>query len=105
MIRFYLFFHFRFLIEFMEAGAPLTVLEIVKSRDGKDADKTEALKLILQIINSGRQYKEFLCENGVIRGVAECLGNSTSFQTQECCKQVTHFCKKTNSVLRLLYFS
>ena len=76
----------------MEAGGPLTVLEIVKFRDGKDADKTEGLRLILQIINSGRQYKEFLCENGAIRGVAECLGNSTSLQTQESCKQVTHLC-------------
>ena len=83
-----LLFVFRFLIEFMEAGGLLTVLEIVKYREAKESDKTEALKLLLQIINSGRQYKEFMCENGAIRGVAECLGNSTNIETQEASKQV-----------------
>lgn len=76
----------------MEAGGPLTVLEIVKYREAKECDKTEALKLLLQIINSGRQYKEFLCENGAIRGVAECLGNSANIQTQEASKQVVYLC-------------
>lgn len=80
----------RFLIEFMEAGGPLTVLEIVRLREGRESDKTEALKLLLQVVNSGRQYKEFLCENGAIRGVAECLGNSPNLATQEASRQVLH---------------
>ena len=72
----------------MEAGGPLTVLEIVRLREGRESDKTEALKLLLQVVNSGRQYKEFLCENGAIRGVAECLGNSPNLATQEASRQV-----------------
>lgn len=74
----------------MEAGGPLTVLEIIRIMNCKESDKTEALRLLLQILNSGRQYKEFLCENGAIRAVAECLGNSKQETAQEAARQVTY---------------
>ncbi|KAJ3232360.1 hypothetical protein HDU81_003042, partial [Chytriomyces hyalinus] len=50
----------RFLAEFLEVGGVLTVLELLGLSQVKEADKAEALRLLICIANSGRKYKEFL---------------------------------------------
>ena len=44
-------------------GGMLTVLEVVGLKSAKDADKVEALRLLITIANKGRQYKELICES------------------------------------------
>ena len=73
----------RFLTEFLEVGGVLTVLEILGLKQAKVEDKVEALKLLMHIANSGRRYKELICESFGIRAVAECLAKSTSEETQD----------------------
>ena len=52
-----------FLMEFLEVGGMLTVLEVVGLKSAKDTDKAEALRLLTIITNKGRQYKELVCES------------------------------------------
>jgi hypothetical protein len=48
----------RFLTEFLEIGGVLTALEILCISQVKEEEKTEVLKILGHIANSGRQYKE-----------------------------------------------
>ena len=50
-------------MEFLEVGGILTLLEIVNLKSCEEADKSEALRLLTQITNKGRQYKEMICES------------------------------------------
>ncbi len=50
-----------FLMEFLEVGGILTLMECLNS--SKESVKTEALFLLTIIANKGRQYKELLCES------------------------------------------
>lgn len=76
----------KFLTEFLEVGGILTVLEILGLKQAKEEDKAEALRLLMHIANSGRRYKELICESFGIRAIAECLAKSTSEETQDCAK-------------------
>ncbi|XP_074642308.1 armadillo-like helical domain containing protein 1 [Tubulanus polymorphus] len=76
----------KFLAEFLEVGGVLTVLEIIALKQVKEDDKAEALRLLLNIANAGRKYKELICESYGIRAVAECLAKSKSEETQECAR-------------------
>ena len=38
------------------------MVEILSVKQAKDADKTEALKLLVCVASAGRQYKEIICE-------------------------------------------
>lgn len=78
----------RFLAEFLEVGGVLTVLEILGLRQAKEADKCQALKLLMCVSNSGRRYKELICESFGIRAVAECLAKSNSEETQDCARNL-----------------
>ncbi|TPX63104.1 hypothetical protein SpCBS45565_g06834 [Spizellomyces sp. 'palustris'] len=73
----------RFLAEFLEVGGVLTVLEILGLSQVKEPDKTEALRLLLSVAQSGRRYKEFICESYGVRAIADCLGRSRSEVTQD----------------------
>ncbi|XP_008562759.1 PREDICTED: uncharacterized protein C1orf228-like, partial [Galeopterus variegatus] len=53
----------RYLIEFLEVGGVLTLLEILGLEKTKEEDKKEAIKLLQVIANSGRKYKELICES------------------------------------------
>lgn len=53
----------RFLSEFLEVGGVLTVLEVLTISQAKEADRAEALRLLLAISANGRKYKEFICES------------------------------------------
>ncbi|XP_039739921.1 armadillo-like helical domain containing protein 1 isoform X1 [Pteropus medius] len=73
----------RYLIEFLEVGGVLTLLEILGLEKIKEEDKKESIKLLQVIANSGRKYKELICESYGVRSIAECLAKSKSEETQE----------------------
>ncbi|XP_036032927.1 armadillo-like helical domain containing protein 1 isoform X2 [Onychomys torridus] len=53
----------RYLIEFLEIGGVLTLLEILGLEKIKEEDKKESIKLLQIIANTGRKYKELICES------------------------------------------
>nr|XP_033772433.1 armadillo-like helical domain containing protein 1 isoform X3 [Geotrypetes seraphini] len=73
----------RYLLEFVEIGGILTLLEILGLKDLKDENKTQALKLLQIMANAGRKYKELICESYGVRGIAECLAKSGIEEIQE----------------------
>ncbi|GCB61951.1 hypothetical protein scyTo_0009426 [Scyliorhinus torazame] len=73
----------RYLIEVLEVGGVLTLLEILKLKQLREDNKEEALKLLQIIANAGRKCKEIICESYGVRNVAECLANSKLEKTQE----------------------
>ncbi|XP_013377091.1 PREDICTED: uncharacterized protein C1orf228 homolog isoform X1 [Chinchilla lanigera] len=73
----------RYLIEFLEIGGVLTLLEILGLEKVKEEDKKESIRLLQVVANSGRKYKELICESYGVRSIAEFLANSKSEETQE----------------------
>ncbi|XP_069843492.1 armadillo-like helical domain containing protein 1 isoform X1 [Dipodomys merriami] len=73
----------RYLVEFLEVGGALTLLEILGLEKIKEEDKKESIKLLQIIANSGRKYKELICESYGVRSIAEFLAKSKSEETQE----------------------
>ncbi|XP_046905857.1 armadillo-like helical domain containing protein 1 [Hypomesus transpacificus] len=73
----------RYLIEFLEVGGVLTLLEILGQNQTKEEDRKEALSLLQIISNAGRKYKELICESHGVRAIAECLAKSKTEETQE----------------------
>lgn len=53
----------QYMIEFLEVGGVLTLLEILGQDKLKEGDKTEALRLLQIIANTGQKYKELICES------------------------------------------
>lgn len=53
----------RYLIEFLEIGGILTLLEILGLTQLKEEDKRESIKLLQLVANSGRKFKELICES------------------------------------------
>lgn len=51
------------MMEFLEVGGVLTLLEILGQDKLKEEDKTEALRLLQIISNTGQKYKELVCES------------------------------------------
>jgi hypothetical protein len=80
----------RFLTEFLEIGGVLTALEILCISQVKEEEKTEVLKILGHIANSGRQYKEFICESYGVRAIADCLARSKSEVTQDYAKNLLY---------------
>ncbi|XP_038616284.1 armadillo-like helical domain containing protein 1 [Tachyglossus aculeatus] len=70
-------------VEFLEVGGVLTLLEILGSEKLQEEDKKEAIKLVQLIANSGRKFKELICESYGVRAVAEFLAKSKSEESQE----------------------
>ncbi|XP_072863474.1 armadillo-like helical domain containing protein 1 isoform X1 [Chlorocebus sabaeus] len=73
----------RYLIEFLEVGGVLTLLEILGLEKIKEEAKKESVRLLQVIANSGRTYKELICESYGVRSIAEFLAKSKSEETQE----------------------
>ncbi|XP_036925567.1 armadillo-like helical domain containing protein 1 isoform X2 [Sturnira hondurensis] len=73
----------RYLIEFLEVGGVLTLLEILALEKISEGDKKESIKLLQVIANSGRKYKELICESYGVRSIAEFLATCKSEETQE----------------------
>ncbi|KAH0618693.1 hypothetical protein JD844_018102 [Phrynosoma platyrhinos] len=73
----------RYIIEFLEIGGVLTLLEILGLKQVKEEDKKESIKLLQLIASSGRKFKEIICESYGVRSIAEFLATSKSEETQE----------------------
>ncbi|XP_017577851.1 armadillo-like helical domain containing protein 1 [Pygocentrus nattereri] len=72
----------RYVMEFLEVGGVLTLLEILGQKQTKEPDKAQTLHLLNIISNTGRKNKELICESYGVRAVAECLAQSGSEVTQ-----------------------
>ncbi|MCJ8734620.1 hypothetical protein PDJAM_G00237360 [Pangasius djambal] len=72
----------RYLMEFLEVGGVMTLLEIISQKQTSEEEKAEALRLLCIVSNAGRKYKEIICESYGVKVVAECLVKSDSEETQ-----------------------
>ncbi|XP_067270145.1 armadillo-like helical domain containing protein 1 isoform X4 [Pseudorasbora parva] len=72
----------QYMIEFLEVGGVLTLLEILREEKLKEENKTEALHLLQIIANLGQKYKELICESYGVKVIAECLAKSEMEGTQ-----------------------
>uniref|UniRef100_A0A667WJE0 Armadillo like helical domain containing 1 n=1 Tax=Myripristis murdjan TaxID=586833 RepID=A0A667WJE0_9TELE len=75
--------HDQYLIEFLQDGGVLTLLDILGQTQIKEEDKAEALRLLLIFSNAGRRFKEFICECHGMRAIAECLSTARTEENQE----------------------
>ncbi|XP_043860632.1 armadillo-like helical domain containing protein 1 [Dromiciops gliroides] len=73
----------RYLVEFLEVGGVLTLLEILGLEKIKEEDKKEAVLLLQMVANCGRKYKELICESYGVRSIAEFMAKSKCEDTQE----------------------
>ncbi|KAM7106663.1 LOW QUALITY PROTEIN: armadillo-like helical domain containing protein 1 [Ciconia maguari] len=73
----------RYLIEFLEVGGVLILLEILGLNHLKEEDKRESVKLLQLVADAGRKYKELICESYGVRSLAEFLATSNSAEAQE----------------------
>ncbi|NXL33025.1 ARMD1 protein, partial [Glaucidium brasilianum] len=53
----------RYLLEFLEIGGVVIILEILGLNHLKQEDKRESVKLLQLIADAGRKYKELICES------------------------------------------
>ncbi|OXB80094.1 UNVERIFIED_CONTAM: hypothetical protein H355_013017, partial [Colinus virginianus] len=73
----------RYIIEFLEIGGVLMLLEILGLNHLKEEDKRESVKLLQLIANTGRKYKELICESYGVQSLTELLANCTSAEARE----------------------
>ncbi|XP_047655842.1 armadillo-like helical domain containing protein 1 isoform X2 [Tachysurus fulvidraco] len=72
----------QYLLEFLEVGGVMTLLEIISQMETSEEEKAEALRLLCIVSNAGRKYKEIICESHGVKVVAECMVKSDSEETQ-----------------------
>jgi hypothetical protein len=73
----------RFLTEFLEVGGVLTILEILNLDQLFDEDKIVALQILHTVANTGRSYKELVCEVEGVPAVLCALGRTSSEELSE----------------------
>ncbi|KAM9008226.1 LOW QUALITY PROTEIN: armadillo-like helical domain containing protein 1 [Ara ararauna] len=73
----------RYLIEFLEIGGVLILLEVLGLNYQKEEDKRESVKLLQLIADAGRKYKELICESYGVQSLAKFLATSNSAEAQE----------------------
>ncbi|KFP58499.1 Uncharacterized protein C1orf228, partial [Cariama cristata] len=80
----------RYIIEFLEIGGVLILLEILGLNHLKEEDKRESVKLLQLVADTGRKYKELICESyGTRVGISfsaqgcDLLATSNSAEAQE----------------------
>ncbi|XP_037260281.1 armadillo-like helical domain containing protein 1 [Falco rusticolus] len=73
----------RYLIEFLEPGGILILLEVLGLNHLKEENKRESLKLLQLVADAGRKYKELICESYGVRSLAKFLATSSSAEAQE----------------------
>ncbi|KFQ23599.1 Uncharacterized protein C1orf228, partial [Mesitornis unicolor] len=73
----------RYLIEFLEIGGVLILLEILGLNHLKEEDKKEAVKLLQLVAEAGRKYKELICESYGVQSLVEFLATSNSAEAQK----------------------
>ncbi|KAA8590015.1 hypothetical protein FQN60_013380 [Etheostoma spectabile] len=75
--------HDQYLMEFLEDGGVLTLLDILNHIETKEEEKSNALRLLFTISNAGRKYKEIICESHGVKSIAQCLARSNTDESQE----------------------
>ncbi|KAF3691017.1 putative protein C1orf228 -like protein [Channa argus] len=75
--------HDQYLMEFLEDGGVLTLLDILSHTQSKEEDKAETLRLLLTVSNAGRKYKEIICESHGVKIIAEFMAKSKTEENQE----------------------
>ncbi|KAK2835650.1 hypothetical protein Q5P01_016134 [Channa striata] len=75
--------HDQYLMEFLEDGGVLTLMDILSHAQSKEEDKAETLHLLLTVSNAGRTCKEIICESHGVKIIAECLAKSNTEENQE----------------------
>lgn len=73
--------HDQYLMNFLEDGGVLTLLDILSHSQSKD--KAGAIKLLLTVSKAGRKYKEIICESHGVKVIGECLSASNRDETKE----------------------
>ncbi|XP_074764255.1 armadillo-like helical domain containing protein 1 [Athene noctua] len=73
----------RYLLEFLETGGVVILLEILGLNHLKQEDKRESVKLLQLVADSGRKYKELICESYGVQFLAAFLTASNSAEAQE----------------------
>ncbi|NWQ81246.1 ARMD1 protein, partial [Columbina picui] len=73
----------RYLTEFLQMGGLLVLLEILGLNHPSEEDKRESVKLLQLIADTGRMYKEFICENYGVQSLAKFLATSSSAEAQK----------------------
>ncbi|NXR03211.1 ARMD1 protein, partial [Sagittarius serpentarius] len=73
----------RYLIEFLEIGGVLILLEILGLNHLKEEDKRESVKLLQLVADAGRKYKELICENYGVQSLTKFLATSNSAEAQK----------------------
>ncbi|XP_072199630.1 armadillo-like helical domain containing protein 1 isoform X2 [Excalfactoria chinensis] len=73
----------RYIIEFLEIGGVLMLLEILGLNHLKEEDKRESVKLLQLIAGAGRKYKELICENYGVQSLAKLLATCSSAEVQD----------------------
>ncbi|XP_009698869.1 PREDICTED: uncharacterized protein C1orf228 homolog, partial [Cariama cristata] len=73
----------RYIIEFLEIGGVLILLEILGLNHLKEEDKRESVKLLQLVADTGRKYKELICESYGRQPGCDLLATSNSAEAQE----------------------
>ncbi|NWX09077.1 ARMD1 protein, partial [Caloenas nicobarica] len=73
----------RYLMEFLQMGGLLVLLEILGLNHPSEEDKRESVKLLQLIADTGRMYKEFICENYGVQSLAKFMATSNSAEAQK----------------------
>ncbi|NXF70497.1 ARMD1 protein, partial [Ciccaba nigrolineata] len=73
----------RYLLEFLEIGGVVILLEILGLNHLKQEDKRESVKLLQLVADAGRKYKELICESYGVQSLAAFLAASDSAEAQE----------------------
>ncbi|XP_069718290.1 LOW QUALITY PROTEIN: armadillo-like helical domain containing protein 1 [Phaenicophaeus curvirostris] len=69
----------RYVIEFLETGGVLILLEILGLNHLKEEDKRESVKLLQLVADTGREHKEIICESyGCLAGRCHRRGAASS---------------------------
>ncbi|NXI97740.1 ARMD1 protein, partial [Psophia crepitans] len=72
-----------YLTEFLEIGGVLILLEVLGLNHLTEEDKRESVKLLQLVADTGRKYKELICESYGVQFLAEFLATSNSAEAQE----------------------
>ncbi|KAK7889693.1 hypothetical protein WMY93_025253 [Mugilogobius chulae] len=86
----------QYLTEFLEDGGVLTLLDILNQGQTKGEDRVEVLKVLLIVADTGRRYKEFICEGNGVNVLAECLSTPYSEEIQDKTCAVLHSLSQGN---------
>ncbi|XP_053360919.1 armadillo-like helical domain containing protein 1 [Clarias gariepinus] len=95
----------RYLMEFLEVGGVMTLLEILTQTQTTKEEKAEALRLLCIVSNAGRKYKEIICESYGVKVVAECLVRSDSEAMQHTASRLLESLAQGNPAYQRLVYT